>query len=219
MSATARRYLVAILILLGAAAAVEAVRIMSSPPPAFAPDFATLPMNIGTYQGQNREVDEFIRKYLGAEKMVERLYTGPDGWVSVTLIYGAHWRNVHSPVSCFPAQGWLIVADDPIQVPAPPNSPTLSPVHARLLRVAKDNQRQVALFAFCHPGGTTSNWIYQGWKVLTGPQGAGGVIIILNSEPTPDLEAARQRLNQFLAAVYPHAVSFWYQDQAPQTGS
>ncbi len=217
MSATARRHLVALIILLAAAAAVEAVRIMSSAPPAFAPDFATLPMKIGDYQGQNREVDEFIRKYLGAEQMLERLYTGPDGLVSVTLIYGVDWRDVHSPVSCFPAQGWLIVADDPIQVPAPADSPTPGAVHARLLRVVKNDQYRLAAFAFCHPGGTTSNWIYQGWKVLTGPRGAGGVIVILDTEPTPGLEPAQQRLNQFLAAVYPHAVSFWYQE--PQIGS
>lgn len=217
MSATARRYIVAIIILLAAAAAVEAVRIVSSAPPAFAPDFATLPMKIGDYQGQNREVDEFIRKYLGAEQMLERLYTGPDGLVSVTLIYGAQWRDVHSPVSCFPAQGWLIVTDDPIQVPVSANSPTPGAIHARLLRVVKNDQYRLAAFAFCHPGGTTSNWIYQGWKVLTGPRGAGGVIVILNTEPIPDLKAARQRLNQFLAVVYPHAVSFWYQE--PQTGS
>jgi len=217
MSATTRRHLVALIILLAAAAAVEAVRIVSSTPPAFAPDFATLPMKIGTYQGQNREVDEFIRKYLGAEQMLERLYTGPDGLVSVTLIYGVDWRDVHSPVSCFPAQGWLIVADDSIQVPAPADSPTPGAIHARLLRVVKNDQHRLAAFAFCHPGGTTSNWISQGWRVLTGPRGAGGVIIILNSEPTPDLKAAQQRLEQFLAAVYPHAVSFWYQE--PPTGS
>jgi len=203
--------------LLAAAAAVEAVRIVSSAPPAFTPNFATLPMKIGDYQGQNREVDEFIRKYLGAEQMLERLYTGPGGSVSVTLIYGADWRDVHSPVSCLPAQGWLIVADDSIQVSAPTNLPIPDAVHARLLRAVKNDQHQMAAFAFCHPGGTTSNWIYQGWKVLTGPRGAGGVIIILNTEPTPDLKATRQRLEQFLAAVYPHAVSFWYQE--PQTGS
>ena len=217
MSATARRYLVAIVILLAAAAAVEAVRIVSSAPPAFAPDFATLPMKIGNYQGQPREVDEFIREYLGAEQMLERLYTGPDGSVSVTLIYGVDWRDVHSPVSCLPAQGWLIVADDSIQVSAPTNLPIPGAVHARLLRAIKNDQHQMAAFAFCHPGGTTSNWIYQGWKVLTGPRGAGGVIVILNTEPTPNREAAQQRLEQFLAAVYPHAVSFWHQE--PQTGS
>ncbi len=216
MSGAAQRHIVAAIILLAVAVAVEAVRIANKTPAAYVPDFATLPMKIGDYQGQNREVDEFIREYLGADQMLERLYTGPDAWVSVSLIYGAHWRDVHSPVSCFPAQGWLIVSSDPIQIPAPANSPTPGPIHARLLRVVKDDQRQVALFAFCHPGGTTSNWIYQGWKVLIGPRGAGGVIIILNSEPTPNLEAAKQRLKQFLAAVYPHAVGFWY--HAPRAG-
>jgi len=87
MSATTRRYLVALIILLATAAAVEAVRIMSNAPSAFAPDFATLPMKIGDYQGQPREVDEFIRKYLSAEQMLERLYTGPDGSVSVTFVH------------------------------------------------------------------------------------------------------------------------------------
>ncbi len=218
MSPITRRYLTAIMILVLTAAAVEGLRAISAAPAAYEPDFATLPMEIAGYQGQSREVDEFIRKYLGAEQMLERLYTGPDGWVTVSLIYGTHWRNVHSPVSCFPAQGWLIVTDDPIQVSPPANSPTSGPIHARLLRVTKNDQYRLAAFAFCHPGGTTSNWTYQGWKVFTGPRGAGGVIIILNTEPTPDLAAGQQRLKQFLATTYPHAVSFWYQQPSAQAG-
>jgi len=211
VSPVTRRYLIAIVILMVTAVAVEGLRAISTAPAAYKPDFATLPMEIASYQGHLQEVDEFIRNYLGAEAMLERIYTSPHGWVSVTLIYGAHWRNVHSPVSCFPAQGWLIVSDDPIQVSPPANSPTSGPIQARLLRVTKNDQHQLAAFAFCHPGGTTSSWTYQGWKVFVGPRGAGGVIIILNTEPTPDLEAAKQRLKQFLRTVYPHAVSFWYQ--------
>lgn len=196
--------------LLAATAAVELIRAASNVPAAYDPDFAQVPTTIGDYSGHSREVDEFIRNYLGAEKMLERLYVGPDRSVSATFIYGAHWRDVHSTVSCLPAQGWLIIADDPITIPAPAHSPTSEPIQARLLRVTKDDRYQLTAFCFCHPGGTTSSWIYQGWKVLIGPRGAGGVIIILNTELTPNLATAQQRLERFLAAVYPHAVGFWY---------
>ena len=218
MSPVTRRYLVALVVMVVAGGAVEALRALSTTPPLYQPNFEALPLQIAGHDGESLEVNESIFRFLGADAMIERLYTGPDGWVRVTLIYGAHWRNVHSPAGCYPAQGWLIVSDDPIEVPPPDNSPTQDPIQGRLLRVMKDERQQLAMFSFCHLGGTTSDWTKQGWQVATGPRGAGGVIIILNTEPTPGQAAGRQRLKQFLAEVYPYAVSFWYQEPGTTAG-
>ncbi len=218
MPPVTRRYLAALVVIVVAAGAVHALRALSITAPAYQPNFQALPRQIAGHDGEELEVNESIFGFLGADAMIERLYTGPDGWVSVTLIYGAHWRNVHSPAGCYPAQGWLIITDDPIEVAAPDNSPTPAPVEGRLLRVMKNEQQRLAMFSFCHPGGTTSDWTKQGWKVATGPRGAGGVIIILNTEPIPTRSAAQQRLKQFLAEVYPYAVSFWYQESDAAAG-
>lgn len=216
MSAPARRYIAAVVVLVVALGVVEAIRAINTAPPAYHPDFENLPMEIAGYKGKRQEVDPKIFDFLGADAMTKRLYTGPGGQVSVSLIYGAHWRNVHSPAGCYPAQGWLIVSDDPIEVSAPANSPTPGPIHGRLLRVRKNDHRRLAMFAFCHPEGTTSDWTVQGWKVATGPRGAGGVIIILNTELTPTLSAGQQRLKQLMREVYPYAVSFWYEQPATE---
>ncbi len=217
MPPVTRRYLAALVVMVVAGGVLHATRALSTAPPAYQPDFAALPLQIAGYDGEELEVNESIFRFLGADAMLERLYTGPDGWVSVTLIYGAHWRNVHSPSGCYPAQGWLTVNDDAIEVAAPDNSPTPAPIEARLLRVIKNEQQRLAVFSFCHLGGTTSDWTKQGWQVATGPRGAGGVIIILNTDSTPDRPTAQQRLKQFLAEVYPYAVSFWYEE--PSTGA
>ena len=218
MSAITRRYVVALVAMVVTAAAVEGIRTISEVPAAYEPPFEQLPLAIAGYEGEELAVDESIFHFLGADAMLERLYSRPDSWVSMTLIYGAHWRNVHSPAGCYPAQGWLIVTDDPIEVPAPADSPTAGPIQARLLRVTKTEQQRLAMFAFCHPGGTTSDWTWQAMKVMFGQlfsqRGAGGVIIILNTEPTPNPTAAAARMNQFLAEVYPYAVSFWYEQPA-----
>ncbi len=220
MSAITRRYVAALVAMVVTAAAVEGIHTISEAPAAYEPRFEQLSLGIADYKGEELEVDESIFHFLGADAMIERLYSGADGWVSVTLIYGAHWRNVHSPTGCYPAQGWLIVTDEPIEVPGPANSPTEGPIQARLLRVTKNEEQRLAMFAFCHPGGTTSDWTWQAVKVMFGQlftqRGAGGVIIILNTAPTPSPAAGAERMKQFLAEIYPYAVGFWYEE--PATG-
>ncbi len=220
MSPVARRYLVALATLLITAGVLEGIRAISAASPAYTPNFETLPLRIADYEGESIEVDQSIFNFLGADAMLERLYTGPEGTVSATLIYGAHWRNVHSPAGCYPAQGWLIVNSETVEVPAPHNSPTPENIQAQLIRVSKEDQQRLAMFVFCHPGGTTSDWTWQTVNVLFGQifsqRGAGGVIIILRTDPMPNLAVAQRRLEQFLAEVYPYAVGFWYEDSAKE---
>jgi len=193
--------------------AAHLAHIMRKSPAQYSPDFAAVPMEIGPYEAKQLSTDQSIYRFLEADAMAERRYVSETSSVKLSLIYGSDWRSIHSPAGCYPAQGWQIVTDKQLQVPAPPESSTSAPLEARLLRVQKDETELLAMFSFCHPGGTTGDWAMQGWKVATGPRGAGGLVISLSTLTGGDLLAARQRLVWFLQQVYPHAVKFWYQDE------
>lgn len=188
-------------------------------PAKFTPDFTAVPMKLGSYQGEQLPLDQSVFQFLEADAMTERRYVTDDGTVKLSLIYGSDWRNIHSPAGCYQAQGWHTITDEQVQVPAPPDSPTPGPLHARLLRVHKNEVELLAMFTFCHPGGTTGDWSKQGWKVATGPPGAGGLVISLSTPTGGQLAQARQRLGQLLQQVYPYAVAFWYEGRGNQNVS
>jgi len=211
--ATARRHIAIIVVLLLGAVAAQVAHIVRKSPAQYTPGFDAVPMELGAYKGDALSVDQSIYRFLAADAMIERRYVAKDGTVKLSLIYGSDWRSLHSPAGCYPAQGWQIVTDEQLTVPAPPDSPTSAPLQARLLRVRKSKIELLAMFTFCYPGGTTGQWAEQGWKVATGPRGAGGIVISLIMPTGGNLAEARQRLKWFLQQVYPHAVKFWYQDE------
>lgn len=209
-----RRYLAAAVLLLVGAGLTQATRTVREAEAHYEADFSRVPLVIGEYEGERRPVDESIFAYLEAAAMEERIYTGPDGWVRLALVYGTDWRSVHAPTGCFPAQGWHIMHNRTVDLPAPPGSPHPGPVQVRVLDVTRDEARLLAMFAYARPGGTTADWTLHGWRVATGPRGAGGMIIILQSAVQDgNARAVEETLARFMAEIYPRAVSFWYEGQ------
>ena len=198
---------------------VQVTHLKRKAPAQYSPDFAVVPMQIGDYQGHQLSVDQSIYRFLEADAMTERRYESKQDAVKMTLLYGSEWRTIHSPAGCYPAGGWQVVTDEQVQVPAPAGSPTSEPLEARLLHVRKNEVELLAMFSFCHPGGTTGDWARQGWQVATGPRGAGGLVITLGTPIGAELPEARQRLMWFLQQVYPDAVKFWYEDKRNQNVS
>ena len=193
--------------------AVHIVQATRTPVAQYSPDFAAVPMAIGDYQGETLPIEASVYRFLETDVLLERRYAASGSTIRLSLIYAANWRSLHSPAGCYPAQGWQIIADEQIEIPAPANSPTSAPLEARLLRVKKNGTELLAMFTFCHPGGTTGDWVQQGWRLMRGPRGAGGVVISLSTPARPDLTAARQGLTWFLGQIYPFAVAFWYQEK------
>ncbi len=208
--AASRRHLAALALILIGAAAAQIVHLTRKSPAQFAPDFAAVPLKLGSYQGKQLPTDQSVFRFLEADAMAERRYVTGDSAIKLSLIYASDWRSIHSPAGCYQAQGWHTITDEQVQIPAPPDSPTSEPLHARLLRVHKNEVELLAMFTFCHPGGTTGDWAEQGWKVATGPPGAGGLVISLSTLTEDDLAQARERLIGLLQQVYPYAVAFWY---------
>jgi len=105
------------------------------------------------------------------------------------------------------------------EVAAPADCPHPGPLNVRVLDATKDKDRELAMYVYARPGATTADWTAHGWKVATGPRGAGGMIVTLRSRVAPgeDDQRVEQEMKKLLVAVYPKAVSFWY-TQGKATG-
>jgi hypothetical protein len=212
MQQDTRRYLIAGLLFILAAGLTQGARALRGGETIYKPDFSLVPMTIGEYKGEKLPDDKSMFNYLGAQAMEERLYTGPERRVSLTLIYGTDWRSIHAPTGCFPAAGWSIVHNRVVEVAAPKDCPHPGPLEVRVLEATKEKERQLAVYCYARPNGTTADWTAHGWKVATGPRGAGGMIVTLrtNMEARDDAAVAQKALTDLLATIYPRAVAFWY---------
>ena len=208
MPQDARRYLAALAVVVVLGGAGEALRLSRDNAAHYQPDFAEVPMRIGDFQGRDLPVDQSIFDFLSAAGMLEREYRGPRGPVWLSVIYAANWRSVHSPMGCYPAQGWEVLDERPVEFPAQAGG---EPLHARLLRVKKDDQERLAIFSFAYKGGNTADWATLPFRVMLGPPGAGGLVFTLSTPALPDSSAALERLAEIFAAAYPPAVAFWDQ--------
>jgi len=204
----ARRYLAALAVLVVLGGASEALRWTRDRQAHYQPDFAGVPIRIGDFQGHDRPVDQSIFEFLAAGGMLERDYTGPEGMVRLSVIYAANWRSVHSPMGCYPAQGWEVLDERPVDFPVQASA---EPLHARLLRVKKDDRERLVIFSFAYKGGSTADWAMLPFRIMLGPPGAGGLVFTLSTSAAPDRQAALQRLAEIFAAAYPPAVAFWDQ--------
>jgi EpsI family protein len=205
VSPVTRRYLTAVVLLLILSVAAEAVRVTRVPPAAYHPTFSEIPREIGVYTGVDLPPDESVLNFLSATAMLERRYDGPDGSVSLSVLYAPDWRSIHSPEGCYPAQGWTVLGEQVITLTS-----SAGPLRAKLIRLKKGDLFLLALFSFAYYGGTTADWTEEGLRVALGPRGAGGVVFTLS---TPVSEAApataHQRLMEIMQVAYPAAISFW----------
>jgi len=206
-----RRYLIALVLLAGAAVWANLLWSRQAPEAAYKPRFGDIPLQIGELKGEKIPVEQRIFNYLGADAMEEIMYAGDDRSVRLSVVYGTDWRAVHSPLSCLPQMGWQVDKPQMVDLPAPPGTPHEGPLHGQLLLAHKGQQRQAVMYLFAHKGGTTGDWKAQGWAVNRTPRGTGGLLI---SASTPIARAgdtaAINMLKEVCSSVYLPATSFWY---------
>jgi hypothetical protein len=157
-----------------------------------------------------------VQAYLEADVMRTVAYGQPPEWVTVSVIYGGSWRTVHSPAQCYPAAGWQVVWEHDAIIPVKQDLPHGKPVLGRIMRVERDDQAQMVLFVFAHKGGTAIDYAEHAWAVQTGPPGAGGLSLMLSSPLFGSEKHTQGRLISAASQIYPHAVSFWYEDWEPE---
>lgn len=212
MHADARRYLVAAVLLLGGAAYANLLWARRAPQVRYRVDFRDIPTRIGDMAAERVPVDQRIFQYLGADVMDELEYKSSRANVHLSLVYGTDWRAVHSPLSCLPQQGWQVSEKKLVSMAAPPGCPHPGPLRGQMLHGRRGDQDILVLYVFAHRGGTTGDWMQQGWAVSQAPRGTGGLMLSLSTYPRPGaVEAARLLLEEVLVSVYVPAVRFWYQ--------
>jgi hypothetical protein len=211
MQTDTRRYLTAIVLLLAGAAYANLLWARRAPEVHFDVSFRDLPRQVGDMTGAPVPVEKRIFDYLGADAMDELEYTTGQRSVRVSLVYGRDWRAVHSPLSCLPQQGYQVQRKQMVDLPAPLGTPHPGPLHGQQILGRRGTDGLLVLYVFAHEGGTTGDWVKQGWAVSETPRGSGGLMISLSTPVVGgDVAAAEKVLRQLLSAIYVPAVSFWY---------
>jgi len=202
---------VAIGLLLAGAAYANLLWARRAPEVRYRLDFKAIPRQIGDMRATRVPVDERIFNYLGADAMDEFKYASADREAHLSLVYGVDWRAVHSPLSCLPQQGWQVYTRKLVDIPAPPGCPHPGPLQGQMLEGRRGEQQILVLYVFAHRGGTTGDWVKQGWVVSQSPRGTGGLMLSLSTYPQAgETGEARALLEEVLTSVYVPAVSFWY---------
>ena len=211
MREDARRYLLAIALMAGGVGLVYGASSLRPQATSFQVDFSGVPLQLLGFEGRETENDPEDMVYLEADQMRTIRYGEPPDQVEVSLIYGSSWRTVHTPEGCFPAEGWTVVWDRPMQISTGDDPSHSAPLNAKLMRVERDDNALLVLFVFAHKGGTEADWTQHCWAVATGSPGAGGLSLMITAGPRPGKEEeVKGRLLDFMRAVYPLAVEFWY---------
>lgn len=211
MREDARRYLLAIALMAGGVGLVYGAGSLRPKTASFQVDFSEVPLRVLGFEGREMANDPEDMAYLEADRMRTIRYGEPPDTVEVSLIYGASWRTVHTPEGCFPAQGWSVVWDRPMQIPIGDDAPHPGPLNAKLMRVERDNDALLVLFVFAHRGGTEADWTQHCWAVASGPPGAGGLSLMITAAVRSGKEQeVERRLQDLMSAIYPSAVGFWY---------
>lgn len=218
MHQDARRYLIAVVLLLIGAGGTQVARGLRVVAPTYKVDFSKMPATVGAFKSEVLPVAQTVYDYLQPAAMEERVYQSPDRQVLMSVIYGTDWRSIHAPTGCYPAQGWQILENHELRIPAPAGCPHPGPINARQLLATKDGNEEMALFVYARPGATTADWTMHVTRMISGKIGAGGLILILKTQVVGDDNKGAQRaLVEILSAVYPGAVGFWYPKGQAQT--
>jgi exosortase D (VPLPA-CTERM-specific) len=173
--------------------------------------FTSFPMNFGPWLGREQKMEEVFLEKLKLDDYVLANYARSDDEVPINFYvayYGSQRKGVsaHSPRSCIPGGGWEISELRTHRVDGVLG--TELPLVVNRAVIAKGTVRQVVFYWFQQRGRVLTNeyivkWMIF-WDALTRRRTDGALIrLITPVPPSGDLEAADQRLADFLRASYP----------------
>jgi EpsI family protein len=168
----------------------------------FSADLASLPMTIGSWQGETAPVDAEVEKSLEADGLISRIYTGEMGdTVQLLVVYRKYGRRgfVHRPEMCFPAAGYEIVS----------KSLTTVPYHGRKVQATKiiaqkDGGSVVILYWYASGERTEASFVKQQvWMAMDRlkPYKYGWAFIRVTCPVVYSESDTMDRLQDFLSAA------------------
>jgi len=109
---------------------------------------STIPMELGTWKGEDVPVEEKLFRGGGAHEIVSRSYTNPLTGQELTLhcaLFNQFWRIVpHTPMRCYPMNGWATMSTEDFELSASDGTSAM----ARLACFEKGGGRTFVLFWF-----------------------------------------------------------------------
>jgi len=79
------------------------------------PDFSSVPLRLGSWQGQDLYFSEKTYEVLKADQSLLRNFESPNGRVWLFVAYFGSQKygsQIHSPKHCLPGSGWKIISKD-----------------------------------------------------------------------------------------------------------
>ncbi len=163
-------------------------------------NIAELPMQLGQWTGEDREVSDRLFEAVGADQIVNRVYTRPDGaTVSLHLaVFSNHGLHTpHHPFNCYGGAGMQGITEREIQIDGPGS-------RACFLTAEREGAESFALFWYQFGGRNVlwrddlrrESWSFQGEKAWP------PVIKVLLSSSAPTPEAGRLLLEDIARQVY-----------------
>lgn len=179
-------------------------------------NFATFPMRINDWRGQEEPIEQVYLKVLKLDDYVHANYVAPDGPVPVNffLAYYPSQRkghSVHSPRSCIPGGGWEMMQVDQRRIDNVDGAG--GSLFVNRVVIAKGTLQQVVYYWFQQRGRLLTNeyavkWMIF-WDALTQNRTDGAMVRLVTAVvPGESPDAAEDRLAEFVRAVYDQVDDF-----------
>jgi EpsI family protein len=147
MNGVSLRLYAVVAMVVGAYGVSRWLQIATAPPEVEMPGWklAELPMQLGNWLGETAELDEKIAAATGAVEIENRRYHNELG--HVLSLHTAMFTDpavgvYHSPLNCYPANGWKKLSETSANVPVP-NAATIA---VRVVSFEKDGEKYLVAY-------------------------------------------------------------------------
>ena len=207
MSSSTPRFVVATLLILGAALLLQARARSEIFPPRL--PLKQFPAQLGNWTGTDVAIDKDVLEVLGPGDFLVRIYQSPQKTPYIDLFI-AYFRSqragdtIHSPQHCLPGSGWAPVENKRITLTMPGHEP----FPANRYLIAKGDARQFVLYWFwAHDRGVASEYWAKFYLVADSIKmnRSDGALVRITTPmyPGETADAAQQRIFPFASEVMP----------------
>ena len=207
MSSSTPRFVVATLLILGAAILLQARARSEIFPPRL--PLKQFPMQLGGWTGTDVAIEKDVLEVLGPGDFLVRIYQSQQRTPYIDLFI-AYFRSqragdtIHSPQHCLPGSGWAPVENKRIILTMPGHEP----FPANRYLIAKGDARQLVLYWFwAHDRGVASEYWAKFYLVADSIKmnRSDGALVRITTPmyPGETADAAQQRILPFASDVMP----------------
>lgn len=200
-----RGYAAPLALLLATAGLVAVSRVEAGGGAPTAPDFSTVPMQMGEWEGEDRgPLDETSQEILQPDAYMGRIYANADGYpVDVSVVFGHQKETFHSPGFCLLGGGWNIIRKTQRAVDCDADGQA---VLANEFLLQREGEQRVVLYWYVSRGETTPSWVVLQYRLLRNrvlKRPRGGALVRVTAPVGGSAEVAEQIAEDLMRELYP----------------